>query len=154
MRERVRRLNPIAEIVEAVRGAVDPDLVLGAVDAGMPVLEDDHGSPAHSHEHEHEHDADAFRAVSLRVPGELRLSAVQAWLGGLMLLRSSDIVRIKGVLAIAGRDLPYVLHGVHDVFDGHDGPPFETTERASRLVLIGHGLEQDALARSFDECRA
>ena len=62
---------------------------------------------------------------------------------------AEDILRIKGLLAIAGRPRPVVVQGVHHVLHPPaELPDWPSADRRSRLVVIvrGAGLARDIAA--------
>jgi hypothetical protein len=64
-----------------------------------------------------------------------------------------DLYRMKGVLAISGRDERFVLHGIHAQVQGHFERPWGAREaRSSALVVIAHRLDRRALAEGFRAC--
>lgn len=147
LRRTVRAINPTATVLSARRCGLDPARVFapGLFDperaADVPLELDGHGG------------LHGVSAVTLAIDGDLELSALQAWLNALLLVRGRDILRLKGVLAIAGRDRRFVLHGAHDTFAGTLARRWGNAPRRSRLVLIGRGLEQQTLQASLNDCR-
>lgn len=112
----------------------------------------DHSHGSHSHAHDHVHD-DSVTSVSLTIDGDLDLDSVNYWLGGLMELRSEDLYRMKGVLAIDGFENRFVFQGVHMLFEGMPDRPWkEGEERRSRMVFIGKDLDAEVLREGFEHC--
>lgn len=64
------------------------------------------------------------------------------------------IFRIKGILAVAGLDVRMIVQGVADAIDITFGRPWGDAPRTSRLVVVGFGLEREALSRGFSSCAA
>lgn len=109
---------------------------------------------SHSHAHDHFHD-ERVKSVSIVKEGDLDLDRVNDWLGDLLMERSEDIYRMKGVLSISGCDERFVFQGVHAMFEGTAERPWAAGEsRASRLVFIGKDLDAAALREGFDSCLA
>ena len=91
--------------------------------------------------------------MSLEATRPLVLSKLQAWLQALTKAHHADLYRMKGVLAISGREERFVLHGIHAQVQGHFERPWGAREaRSSALVVIAHRLDRRALAEGFREC--
>lgn len=150
-----RAINPAAR---AVRG---DDPRLGELLASARVLAtDDPEHPAagggHRHQDGHHHDASArhtgtivSRSIVLDDP--VPLDALAEWVDLLAALRGDRLLRLKGI--VRTRDDPErprlvqaVQHVVHpiEVLDGWPG-----TDRRTRLVVIGDGLDLDTVERTF-----
>ena len=111
----------------------------------------DHGH-SHAHAHDHVHD-DSVTSVSLTIDGDLDLDQVNYWLGGLMEVKSNDLYRMKGVLAIDGFDRRFVFQGVHMLFEGMPDREWrEGEERRSRIVFIGKDLDPEIIREGFEHC--
>ncbi|MGD9598735.1 MAG: GTP-binding protein [Steroidobacteraceae bacterium] len=76
------------------------------------------------------------------------------WLSYLLQSRGQDIFRMKGVLNIRGEDRQYVFHGVHMMFDGRAGQPWNGAARRNRLVFIGRNLDRAELEAGFESAVA
>lgn len=62
------------------------------------------------------------------------------------------ILRVKGILAIAGVEPRVIVQGVGEAVEVTLGRAWEGEERTSRLVVLGLGLDEDALRRGFRAC--
>lgn len=146
LRDRLHRLNPAAPIFQAVQGEIDPDRLFGAGlhDPSRPVPDtvrwlalDAFAGVRHD---------PAVQAVCLQADAPLDWMALSAWLAGLRAARGPDLLRVKGILDIAGEAAPLAVHGVHHVFH----PPtllaaWPPGPRRSALVMIGRDLDRAAL---------
>ena len=86
--------------------------------------------------------------MSLLADAPLDWPGFERWLRGVRLAEAADVLRVKGLLSIAGRARPLVIQGVHHVLH----PPTELAawpgaDRRSRIVLIVRG---PALAASIE----
>jgi G3E family GTPase len=61
------------------------------------------------------------------------------------------LLRMKGIVAIGGVEQRVIIQGVADRVEVTLGAPW-TTERSSRLVLVGFGLEKQELVDAFAAC--
>ena len=125
LRERLHRLNPGAPLLMAVHGAVDADAVLhaGLFDPGSRIpdvrrwLDAEAYTDAH-HGHAHDpnrHDA-RIAAFCLTFDQPLHWQGVATWLDMLIATRGESLLRIKGILNVAGQDRPVAIHGVQHLF--------------------------------------
>ncbi|KAL4436341.1 hypothetical protein ABPG77_009903 [Micractinium sp. CCAP 211/92] len=124
-----------------------------------------HESHAHSHEHgsgaaaggalkayQQKHD-DAVSSVSISIEGDMDLDKVNYWLGGLMEVKSNELYRMKGVLAIKDFPARFVFQGVHMLFEGMPDREWKEGEkRISKMVFIGKDLDADLIREGFQEC--
>ena len=63
--------------------------------------------------------------VSLLCDRPLDLDKFNAWASQLLTERGADIYRTKGILWMAGYEEQFVVHGVHMIFDGQRGAPWD-----------------------------
>ncbi len=113
--------------------------------AGKPVAERAFAS--------HHHD-DEISSMGIEEARALDARKVNDWLSWVLQARGADILRMKGVLNIAGEERRYVFHGVHMMFDGRPDRPWGSAPRASQLVFIGRNLDREELLTGFLGCVA
>jgi G3E family GTPase len=174
---RLHRLNPAAPILKAVDGKIDPS---GLFDAGLynPATKTldvqrwlseeayaDRGHHHHDHDHAHHrheqdphernrHDA-RIRAFCLRYDKPLDWAKFVDWIETLIALHGANLLRLKGILNIAGNEGPVAIHGVQHLFH----PPVELAawpdgDHASRLVFITRNIEEASLAKGLEAFQA
>jgi G3E family GTPase len=113
------------------------------------------GPQDHGHDHApHRHD-DRIGTFCLTADDPLDWNAFTQWLALLLANRGEQLLRIKGLLNVAGRAKPVVVHGVQHVFY----PPTELeawpdADRRSRVVFITRDLPGGALQRAFHKLAA
>ncbi|PRW21134.1 putative GTP-binding -like isoform A [Chlorella sorokiniana] len=108
---------------------------------------------SHSHGHSHQHHDDAVSSVSISIEGDMDLDKVNYWLGGLMEVKSNDLYRMKGVLAIKDFPARFVFQGVHMLFEGMPDREWKEGEkRVSKMVFIGKDLDRQLIEEGFREC--
>ncbi len=154
LRGRLALIAPAAPILEAVEGDVDPDRLFrgfGDLDEIARPTADD---PGHHHDHaDHDpnrHD-DRIAAVSVIREAPLEWAAVRTWLQSVASLRGADLLRVKGIVNVAGLAAPIVIHGVQHVFD----PPrrldrWPDGDHRTRIVLIARDLDGAGLEAALD----
>ena len=137
-----REMKRKAKLVLSSFGAIDPDVLLGIGAAA----EDDLDTRFSHHELEGEdHDHDEFESFqvdigTLKTPEELLERLKPA-------IAKHDILRVKGFLDVAGRDMRLVLQGVGSRLQHYYDRAWAADEdRRSRLVVIGlKGLDRAAI---------
>ncbi len=105
---------------------------------------DDH-APHRTSRHDHQ-----ISSFSLKFDGALDWTAFGIWLTMLLNRYGEDVLRIKGILNVTGRDTPIVINGVQHL--GH--PPvhldcWPTQDRRSHIIFITRGMDQARLRRSL-----
>jgi len=167
LRERLRRLNPGAPPLVAVRGEIDPEALLcaGLFDPKnkAPDVRSWLDAAAYADAHDHHHDPNRhdarIAAFCLTFDQPLHWQGVATWLDVLVATRGESLLRIKGILNVAGQDRPVAIHGVQHLFH----PPAlltawpEGDSRTSRLVFITRDLPRDVIEeglRAFNDAAA
>lgn len=170
---RLAALNPGAKIATTTHGEIDPAhfLGIGGFDATGKITDvaawlaaekfdahhhghahdhdQAHGHDHHGHGHHHDpnrHDA-RIQAFSLTFEKPLHWNGIGTWLEMLVATRGDSLLRVKGLLNLAGQDRPVVIHGVQHVFHPpallDAWPPNDP--RTSRLVFITRDLPREAI---------
>lgn len=140
----VTAINPAAVIASADRGVVREyqglDLLLQARarDLHRP-------TPAASNHQ-------GIETLALSVNGELDEELFGDWIETDLARFESRLLRIKGIVAIAGLETRMILQGVADRIEVSPGSPWQGGDRTSRLVIIGFALDQEELRRGFASC--
>ena len=135
------RLRPQARHVRAAFGKVAPSVLLGLSAAA----EDDLASRPSQHDLEGEHDHDDFDSFVVALGPVTNSAALAASLSGV--IATHDILRVKGFLAVPGKDFRCVVQAVGPRIENYFDRPWRDDEaRASRLVVIGHkGIDRVAI---------
>ncbi|MDE0666241.1 MAG: GTP-binding protein, partial [Acidimicrobiaceae bacterium] len=149
---RVRKLNQRSEIDRSSYAEVNLDAILGI--QAFEISQRAAAEPSFLENHYvHSHDPDV-ETFSVRIVGELDRGLVEAAAREIAADHGADLLRWKGVLAIAGNDRRVALQGVHRIFEMHDLDRWEGTHRDSRVVFIGKNLDRDRLAGCLQRCVA
>ncbi|KAH9715377.1 CobW C-terminal domain-containing protein [Citrus sinensis] len=168
--ERIKNINRMAHMKRMEFGKVDLDYVLGIggfdperIESAVDAKEDDAAHDRHDHDHNHEHHHDhhshdhthdpGVSSVSIVCEGNLDLDKANMWLGTLLMERSEDIYRMKGLLSVRGMDERFVFQGVHDIFQGSPDRMWGPDEpRVNKIVFIGKNLNGQELEKGFKAC--
>lgn len=161
--ERLRRINARAEILDIADVAQHWDRLLntGAFslnEHGLPkTIWTQKSVPAHAASGQAAQRSwdDAISSVVLECAGALDLNAISAFVDQLVEKHANDLLRYKGILAIAGEERRLIFQGVHRIAGFDYGRPWGEDERQeSRIVLIGRQLPTEQLRRDFHAARA
>lgn len=109
---------------------------------------------SHEHVHKHAHRHTQIDSFCLNFDEPLQWPQVSAWLDALVMAHPDELLRVKGILHIAGHDRPIVLQAVQRLFH----PPAELpgwpgTDKTSRMVFITKGLSKDYVMQVWDTVR-
>ncbi len=121
---------------------------------------DHHHGHGHDHGHDHaradpnrpdpnRHD-DRIRAFCLNHDKPVEWDALASWVDTLLMRHGADVLRLKGIINVAGEARPVVIHGVQHVFH----PPvllesWPSDDRRTRLVLIARDLDPRVVEQLF-----
>lgn len=93
----------------------------------------------------------AISSFAVTVEEPIDWTGFGVWLTMLLNRHGERVLRVKGILAIAGEERPVAVHGVqHLVHPPVHLEAWPTAERASRIVFIVDGLDANLLKRSFN----
>ncbi|MFA5122627.1 GTP-binding protein [Zavarzinia sp.] len=167
LKARLAALNPAAPVIVVEQGALDPALVLdvGLYDAATKSVdvarwlkaeayaEHDHG---HHHDHDHHdhhdpnrHDA-RIAAFCFTIDRPIDPFAFESWLNVLTSFRGPNLLRIKGIVNLAGHERPVAIHGVQHLFHpAVELPAWPDEDRTSRIVFITRDLDRAVIEETF-----
>ena len=179
LQDRLRGLNPAAPQTIARNGVADPASLFdaGLYDPGTKSLDVQnwlkaeayaephnhaHGTADHGHAHndhahhhaDHHHDVNRhdahIKAVCLTIDAPVHRDALDLWLETLRQHKGADLLRMKGIINVAGLDGPMVVHGVQHIF--HPAimlKEWPSEDRRSRIVFITRDIDEAALRDSL-----
>ncbi len=155
------RAAAVSGVLSASSSGV-PFAVPVAAPFAAPSGDHDHGHHDHDHDQDHDaagrhshHDDIAAMVLCARLP--LPWPALALWLNSLLSLHGTRVLRLKGILRIAGLPRPVVLQAVHHVLHR---PVFLSPEAervwaeanggpGGEIVVIQRGLPEAGLRASF-----
>lgn len=151
LRTRLRGVNATAEFVPSSYACVELDDILGV--GGFSKNGTPTASPDWLHDDAHAHDP-TLESVSIEVAGDVDAAKFRHWLSELVDTRGGDLYRFKGIVAISCEPTPFVLQGVHQLFELNPAGNQVTDQHGSKLVFIGRDLDREELARGVRSCQA
>jgi G3E family GTPase len=164
MGERLRSINPVAPVLRAANGGIDPaqlfdvglyDVLTKSADVRR-WLDDEQlaskGNAAASAHHGHgvgRHD-DNIRAVCIALDQPIAGDVLDRWLENLLRLKGPDLLRFKAIVNVAHLPGPLVVHGVQHVIH----PPtmlskWPSNDHRTRMVFITHGMDERFIRQSL-----
>jgi G3E family GTPase len=156
LHERLARLNPGAPRVESVHGGADP---LPLLEAGL------YRGPGTKLDAAGWLSAGSYRRAGVPRTAHDASIAAFAWSGAeprpwddvetaletLLDLMGERILRLKGLVSVAGEPGPRAVHAVgHTLYPSARLPAWPDADRSTRIVLIGQGLDEAAAAKILD----
>ena len=158
LRRRLRAINPGAPLLTASHGAIDPDELfdtgpLVATGGRHPDVSGWLGDAAIAHGHRHRHAGshdEGIRALCLGADAPIEIYRFVRWVEKLLEESGDRVLRLKGVLDVAGDTRPVVVHGVQHIFHPLERlTAWPDSDRRSRLVVIVKDLDIDRIEREF-----
>jgi G3E family GTPase len=96
--------------------------------------------------------AHVYESVSLALEGDVDGDRFADFVESELGRFAGRLFRTKGILAVAGAPERMIVQGVADLVEVTFGAPWGDAPRTSRLVVVGFGLDREALARGFAAC--
>lgn len=155
---RLRRLNPSAPLSRAAEALLDAEALLshdlfataGRSEAARrwfaaEVAPRDDGAAHDRNRHD-----ETIHAFALGFDGPLDWTLFGLWLTMLLNRHGEKLLRVKGILNVAGSAAPVAVHGVqHLVHPPVHMAAWPDADRRSRLVFIVDGLDRGLIERSL-----
>ena len=143
--DRLKALNPRADIDRALDGAIDPKHL---IDSGQDAASRRSGFIAEASH------SDGIESFVIREKQPLDWPLFLRAMETLIALRGPDLLRIKGFVNLKGAKGPVVFQAVQHLIH----PPVELTawpdkDHGSRLVFITRGVSEARVRALFDACR-
>lgn len=146
---RLRRINPDAPVIRAWETDFDPGALLhdGRTASDFPAVP--MSDPAHDMPPGDSH-GERIRAFVVTVEEPIDWTAFGVWLTMLLNRHGDKVLRVKGILNLAGEVAPVAIHGVRYLVHNpvHMGA-WPDEDRRSRVVFIVDGIDPDLIRRSL-----
>jgi G3E family GTPase len=152
---RLRRLNPLASVLIAKKGVVDAEQLLdiGLYDPKTKSLDaqgwlddmafDDHAHHGHIDVNRHDAHITSFGVV---LDAPVSPEALSRWLDALSRVVGPKLLRVKGLVNIAGREAPTVIHAVqHRIHPLLPLTAWPSADRRTRIVFITRDMDEQVL---------
>jgi G3E family GTPase len=165
LRDRLKAVSPSATLFEAtLDSGPGPDMLFDShpfsergkvADVARWLNAESATDATQGHVHDDKRHDDRIGTFCLTADMPLDWTRFTEWLALLLTNRGEQVLRVKGLLNIAGRSKPVVIHGVQHVFY----PPAELErwpdrDHRSRIVFITRDLPGHGLARTFEAVAA
>ncbi len=144
-REVAGKVRRPVKVVRATHGAIDAEILLGL---GAGAEDDIESRPSH-HDGVDDHEHDDFESFAVTFGP---VDSPESLIGRLgPVIAAHDILRIKGFVAVADRDMRLVVQGVGGRLQHYYDRDWRPDEaRTSQLVVIGHsGLAKGVIANAI-----
>ena len=177
LQERLRKLNPAAPIRTIRDGQIDAAELLNAglynpetksLDVRRwlkaEAYSDHNHGHGHGHDHEHGHEPahpgqdphdinrhdSRISAFALDWDRPLDWAVFVEWVEMLITGHGENLLRLKGILNVAGEDAPIAIHGVQHLFHPPIAlPAWPDADRHSRIVFITRDIARATIETSF-----
>lgn len=147
LRARLRTVNPLAPIIDAEE---ETSLAHDLLTVDLVRLPRPHESNGAAYERQHVGHAARFSTFALSWEQPVEWCDLEAWLDNLLIARGDDILRIKGLVNVAGSDQPIVLQGVqHTLYPPTRLPSWPHGLPRTELVFITRDFSRAAAMRSI-----
>ena len=148
---RLNQMNPRAQIQAVHFGQTPLAEILDIRGFNLnAILEIEPGFLAGRHHHHHNNRISSFVFRSERDFNGPRL---QDFMAAIARVYGADLLRYKGVLAIADVPDRVILQGVHELMGSSAGSPWSLVEeRCSLMVFIGRDLPREIIEQGLKQC--
>ncbi len=141
----VRRINPDAPVVRSEEIDLDADALLNRVGSVFeyrtPLISDSPNGDSHGTH---------IRSFVVTVEAPIDWTAFGVWLTMLLNRHGDKVLRVKGILNLAGEAAPVAVHGVqHLVHSPVHMARWPDEDRRSHIVFIVDGIDPDLVRRSL-----
>ena len=155
LNSRLKTLNPYVSITSAIQGEIDPALLVNLGPGSAKALPAElnrwlgDGDTYLGKKLKGNHDA-AIRAFSLRFDQPFTWDSLNAALQTLTMLRGPDLLRVKGIVNVAGESGPVILQAAQHVIH----PPvtlesWRDADRSTRIVFIVRNITRESVESLF-----
>ncbi|CAM8947273.1 unnamed protein product [Rhodiola kirilowii] len=156
LEKEIRCINSLAKIIPSIRCQVDLSVILncasydGTRTSHFEALLKNNTTLSTRGLHD-----SGVRTLCLSVPKQVDLDKVREWIEEILWDKkhNMDVYRCKGVLNVHGSYHLHTLQGVREIYEIVPARKWLEEEiKINKIVFIGHNLNEDILAASFQDC--
>jgi len=155
LQKQIKQINPSAFITTAVNGVIHPQVLFNRRFADRSKEEQQRSvekwlnKDAHIASGQH---LDGVSSICVSLDEPIDWECFSEWLDSLVFSRAENILRIKGILNIAGKEQPLVIQGVQHMFYAPTTlKKWPTADRQSHIVFITYQFNPRAIKTSLEK---
>jgi G3E family GTPase len=151
LERRLRAINPSARLLHGLREAANAEAILGVEDGARdPATADWIAEELRAPDCAAVRHAQDVAAFAIVLDRSVDWTAFGLWLTMLLHRHGDNVLRVKGILNVAGCDTPVAIHGVQQLVHAPTHmQAWPDDDRRSKLVFIVKGLDPAAIRRSL-----
>lgn len=151
VRSIAKKINPLAQLLQCQDAAVDTTSLLDLQAFSTTVFERQSQDLDPLHDHHHHH----ISSQTYHFTEALDLIKFRHFIQVLLLFQSSRIYRMKGIINFSGNSHRMIFQSIQKQTVLRKGSVWEDgTKRASKLVIIGKGLDRSQFEKRLKSCLA
>ena len=145
----IRKINPIAEIIETQNSEVAAGRLMGLDAFSLERVLAKEPDFLKSDGTDHKHD-ETVSSMCVQSENPIVHGLLEAWIDSILKDLGDSLFRYKGILHVKGFDKKYVFQGVHMLFQGKFTSKWKKNEkRENKFVFIGRNLPGARLEKEF-----
>ncbi len=156
---RVKEINPVSQIVFSKFGNIPLEEIFGlgaydpykkSADVKNWLAAEKYKDKKHHHHHDVNRHNENIRAFSMMSENPVNMIAFSFFRDMITAALGANLLRMKGIVNIAGEERPAVIHGVQHIF--HPVQWLETwpdNDRRTKLVFITQNIKKEQIADFF-----
>lgn len=160
--QELRSINSFAKLHKTTQSKVDLNLILdinvygGHGSASMEVL---FGQRGYNTSDVHKIDK-SVTTITVQIEGDVDRLRLDDFLQHLLWDKNvtdannsvMEVLRLKGVLAVSGKDHRMIIQAVHELYDVQFTTPWAGEQRTGTIVFIGRNLDRMVLQEALQAC--
>ena len=156
---RIKEINPVSQIVFSKFGNIPLEEIFGlgaydpykkSADVKKWLAAEKYKDKKHHHHHDVNRHSENIRAFSMMSENPVNMIAFSFFRDMITAALGANLLRMKGIINIAGEERPAVIHGVQHIF--HPVQWLETwpdNDRRTKLVFITQNIKKEQIEDFF-----